>query len=399
MNSEQREERQRKQLKLAEGGILFVVILALTILVGVRFAGDGPDDATPDVAAVTDGTGADGSARAATFEDHGSTDVAGTTEAVAEVAVADGGNATVTPTADGDETAPVTGDTDARDAAVEKAARRAPHAVSYARAEGAYLAGRYADAAGLFEAYTADHPENAWGFYMLGLSYWKDGACDAAEAALRDALALRPDHLKSKINLGRVLLAQDRAADALPFLEEAVAAAPDNVAAYRVLGRIYHELGQCEEAQQAYGSALQRDRTDAWSANNLALLLIEEERFAAALPAAALAVQLRPENAVFQNNLAVALERTGRPAAAAAAFAAAVDADAGHDRAVASLERLANLGIEPAEGTLDLAALAASFDPAADTGVAPADEPADDLASLLPEPDAPASGTSSGDER
>ena len=57
--------------------------------------------------------------------------------------------------------------------------------VSYQDAESVYRKGHYADALELFAVYTAEHPESGQGHYMLGLSAWKTGDHERAEAALK----------------------------------------------------------------------------------------------------------------------------------------------------------------------------------------------------------------------
>jgi tetratricopeptide (TPR) repeat protein len=74
--------------------------------------------------------------------------------------------------------------------------------------------------------------------------------------------------------------------------------------------------------------------------NNMGLLLINEGKYDAALGPLARATELRPDVATFQNNLGVALERSGHVAQAAEAFRAALVADAGYEKAKVSLQRV-----------------------------------------------------------
>lgn len=212
--------------------------------------------------------------------------------------------------------------------------------VTYGDAEKVYRAGRYAEAAELFGAYTSRKPENPWGHYMLGISAWKAGDHGTAETALRRTIELDAKNGKALVNLGRVLLEQNRAAAALDFAEEAVLVVPESADAWRVLGNVRSALGVADQAVEAYREALVLDDGDAWTMNNLGLLYIREGRYEEALPPLARAVQLRPKTAVFQNNLGVALERTGHLNEAAEAYRAALEVDADHERARLSLTRV-----------------------------------------------------------
>ncbi len=69
--------------------------------------------------------------------------------------------------------------------------------VAFSEAEAVYRDGRFSEATALFGAYVERKPENAWGHYMLGLSAWKAGETERAEAAFGKALELDAKHLKS----------------------------------------------------------------------------------------------------------------------------------------------------------------------------------------------------------
>jgi len=177
---------------------------------------------------------------------------------------------------------------------------------------------------------------------MHGLSQWKAGAAEEAEISLRAALDIAPDHTKSLVNLARVLLTQGRAEDALPVVAAAAS--------------LMHE------AIDAYHEALAVDIDDAWSLNNLGLLLIETDRCDEAVAPLARAVTLAADNAIFQNNLGMALERTGHSGQAAEAYTAALAADANYAKAGVSLARVEEVADAQTDAApLDLIAVAATF--------------------------------------
>lgn len=212
--------------------------------------------------------------------------------------------------------------------------------VTYQEAETAYREGRFADALELFGRYTEQRPENGWGHYMLGLSAQRSGELELAESAYRAALERDPKHVKSMINLTRVLVDTDRPEVALEVIDEALVIDPESNPAYRQLGRVHYSLGDVELAIEAYQEALMIDDDDVWSMNNLGLILIQQGRYEEALLPLSRATVLRPDVAVFQNNLGVVLERTGHLSQAVTAFETAVTLDPSHLRAAQSKERV-----------------------------------------------------------
>ncbi|MFH1841590.1 MAG: tetratricopeptide repeat protein [bacterium] len=324
MTSKNKKVYSRRQIRFAEAGVMFVLILGVITFIGVKIVSNGTEQILEPDAVVA--------------ADQPSASIADVIQpGVLEVALIK-------------EPVPATN--------VEP---EDPPVISYAEAEAAYFEARFADAAELFSLYTDQHPKNAWGHYMLGLSCWKDGCPDASVDAFNTALSLKPDHIKSLVNLGRVYLEMDRPQDALPLLEEAVAIDSEYVDSYRVLGRVYHNLDQTEAAVTAYRNALRRNENDAWSLNNLGLLHIQAQRFPMALPPLAKAVMLRDDVACFQNNLGIALENSGQFQAAADAYMKALDAQDDYAKAEVNLTRVAELengaGLEP----FDLAATAEQF--------------------------------------
>jgi predicted Zn-dependent protease len=236
-----------------------------------------------------------------------------------------------------------------------------PANVSYAEAESTFKIKDYEKATEMFDVYTKSHEKNAWGHYMLGLSAWRAGQLDRAQAAFDDALALDPKHVKSLVNLSRVLLESDKPAEAERYLATAIEVDPGSSDAYRVLGRTKMLLGNADGALESYRSALAIDPEDIWSMNNMGLVLIQQGRFEEALRPLARATQLAESVAVFQNNLGIALERTGHYTAAAEAYKATLAADSAYSKAAASLARVDGREDEPGVEPVAVAELGDSF--------------------------------------
>jgi tetratricopeptide (TPR) repeat protein len=211
---------------------------------------------------------------------------------------------------------------------------------TFADGKAAYGEKKYGDAAAIFEGYVARKPENAWGHYMLALSAWKSGDPAKAEGAFETALSIDPRHVKSYVNLGRVLLEQKRNDEALAKLTRAADIDPESIEVQRLLGRTYLALGRIDEAEDAYRRAIELNELDAWSMNNLGLLLLDSGRADEAVPLLEKAVELRKEVPAFHNNLGMALEHAGRFGDAAAAYGAALALDPGYEKAQKNLSRI-----------------------------------------------------------
>ncbi len=236
-----------------------------------------------------------------------------------------------------------------------------PKEVTYEEAEVVFLEKRYDRAVELFTVYTDRKSENPWGHYMLGLSAWKLGDNDSAELAFERALELDSLHVKSMLNLGRVLLDMSRPAEAQKKIETALSIDPGSNVAYRLQGRTLHELGRQEAAVAAYRQAIQIDTEDAWSMNNMAQIFIEEGLYDEALPPLARATELKSDVATFLNNLGMVLEHTGHFRAAEEAYRSAVTVDDSYEKAVLNLGRIEVVMEDPTIEPVDLTVLARSF--------------------------------------
>jgi tetratricopeptide (TPR) repeat protein len=228
--------------------------------------------------------------------------------------------------------------------------------VSYADGEKAYQMGNYTGAARIFEVYSEEHPKNAWGHYMLGLSAWKSGNPVRAEMAFNEALRLDPKHVKSLVNLSRVLVEDKRQDEALELLTRASEIDPKLADTHRMLGRTYAAQGKVDDAITSYRTAITLDEKDAWSMNNLGLLFIGQQRYDDALPFLARAVELRKEP-IFYNNLGMALEHTKYFGAAASAYKGALEADPDFENAQRNLKRVEGVKTQ-GEEPIDLEAIA-----------------------------------------
>jgi tetratricopeptide (TPR) repeat protein len=233
--------------------------------------------------------------------------------------------------------------------------------VSFADGEAAYQSKNYGEATKLFERYIDRRPDNPWGHYMLGLSAWKSGDLVKSEAAFENALRLDPKHMKSLVNLSRVLIEQKRYDDAIVKLTAAEEVDPESATVPRLVARAHSAKGEFEQAVDAYRRAIALDMSDAWSMNNLGLLYLEHGFVEDALPYLAKAILMKENVAAFHNNLGMALEHQGRFVAAATAYKGALTADPGYKKAKQNLARVEAVKSGPEE-PFDLAEVARGTD-------------------------------------
>ena len=226
--------------------------------------------------------------------------------------------------------------------------------MTFELADSAYRNRRYDDATTLFKAYTENRPSNPWGFYMLGLSAWKSGDRAQAESAFVQALSLDSTHVKSHLNLSRVLLEEGQPDSALTHIEAAIALDSVSSEPLRLQGRAFEALDKTDDAIVAYQHAIVRDSGDVWAMNNLGALYIRLGRFEDAIGPLARAVELNDKVATFSNNLGMALENTGRIADAITQYRAALAIEGTYGKAVSNLQRVQQVKQDPSVTPIDL---------------------------------------------
>jgi Flp pilus assembly protein TadD len=219
--------------------------------------------------------------------------------------------------------------------------------VTFELADSAYREHRYDDATTLFKTYTESRPTNPWGFYMLGLSAWKAGDREQAESAFVQALSLDSTHVKSHLNLSRVLLERAQPESALVHISAVLALDSTSSEPFRLQGRAFEAMGKTDDAIVSYQRAIALDSGDVWAFNNLGALYIRLERFQDAIEPLKTAVGRNDKVATFHNNLGMALERTGRYRAAESEYRAAVAIEGTYGKAVTNLQRVESLKEAP----------------------------------------------------
>jgi len=108
--------------------------------------------------------------------------------------------------------------------------------------------------------------------FWIGHLYWKHGDADHALVELKWELELSPGHPEASAELGTVLVAEEHAAEAIPYLESALHSKPDLWPAYSQLGRAYAMQENYLLAEKVLKRGVEHDH-DAATHYQLALVL------------------------------------------------------------------------------------------------------------------------------
>ncbi len=163
----------------------------------------------------------------------------------------------------------------------------------------AFRAGRYEDAAVVFQSFVSRSPEAPEGHYMLGLSLLRQERLADAIGPLSDALSLGKDDTRYRMTLAQALLKAGKSADALVTLDaQNPAAVPESARTsfHQLLAKAATSSGRDAAAYASLEKALAADDSSRvlWLARaNLAHRL---DRPQAAFEALAAAVELDPSD-------------------------------------------------------------------------------------------------------
>lgn len=164
-----------------------------------------------------------------------------------------------------------------------------------------------------------------------------DPARAAAEFAA--AVAVDPDYLPARYNLGVTQLDQGKAVEAIPNLRRALAAPRHRAETNLFLAEALEKTGQTGEAVASYREAVRLDPTNPEAAFGLGNTLAAQGELAAAVDAFRRAAALAPDRARIRNNLANALLFTGRIDEAIEEYRAALKLDPANGAVRDNLER------------------------------------------------------------
>lgn len=114
--------------------------------------------------------------------------------------------------------------------------------------------GHYKDAIAAFAVEASRSPQDASPLYYLAFVLEADGNAEAAEPHVRDALKLNPQNPEANALLGKILVKQNKSAEALQPLETAVQQDATDPEKRYLLARAYQQLGRREDAAREFAA-------------------------------------------------------------------------------------------------------------------------------------------------
>ncbi len=182
----------------------------------------------------------------------------------------------------------------------------------------------HARARELFELATSVEPDNALTWCFKAVTHQALGEWQAALAAYRRAIALKPDYAEAHANCGNVLAQLERWQEALQSFEHAIAASPNDAGSWCNRGNALKGLGQWHAALSSYERALAIDPACAEAHCNRGNVLQELGRWRDALASFDCAIAHQPALPEAHYNRANLLRDTWQQEAALASYDAAV---------------------------------------------------------------------------
>jgi predicted O-linked N-acetylglucosamine transferase (SPINDLY family) len=189
------------------------------------------------------------------------------------------------------------------------------------RADEARREGKLAEAERLVRGLLKREPRAALAWTVLAKTLAARGDLEGSEAAYVRAVALDPEGLDARVNLGVSLAGRGAAREAAEHLRAAARLAPAHPLVLRNLGGVLRATGALEEAITVLGRTIALDGSDPGAFTNLGLALSSLGRHAEALPHLERAVALAPHEPLYHDNLLMLMHYDGSCSADAIATA------------------------------------------------------------------------------
>jgi protein O-GlcNAc transferase len=192
-------------------------------------------------------------------------------------------------------------------------------------AQGLHLAGRFAEAQGLYRQILAQNPGDADALHMMGVAEFQQGRLKAAGEFIFRAIQADGRRADFHGNLGLVLSAAGNAEAAIAEYRVALHIQPQYPEARNNLGIELARIKKYEEAIGEYGAAIALRPNYLEAINNLGSALMDMGRIAEGLQAFEEGVRINPNFAHGHNNVGNALRAMGRLEEAKGAYLRAME--------------------------------------------------------------------------
>jgi tetratricopeptide (TPR) repeat protein len=200
-----------------------------------------------------------------------------------------------------------------------------------------HQAGQLALAAALYDQVLLLDPGNVDALHLKGMAALGSGAADEALALLERACAQAPQSALIRRNSAEAYAALARWEDAYAALRAAIALKPDWAEPHAALGILYARTSRRKDAKAAFARATALDPAFAEAWNNLGVLHLADKEIETARAAFESAIKARPAFTDALKGLGVAHTEAGRIDAALTAFDNALAAPGLGDGAKAEL--------------------------------------------------------------
>ncbi len=152
-------------------------------------------------------------------------------------------------------------------------------------------------------------PENAWGFYHMGIELRKQGRSDEAMTCFQKAVEMKPNFPDAYIHMGNIVQAQNRSDEAISYYEHALRLDPDSAMAWNNMGNLIRRQGRLNEASRHYHQAIRLNPDFAGAYNNLGTVCLCQGKPDEAISHYRNALRLQPEMTRICPNLLLQLQQ------------------------------------------------------------------------------------------
>ena len=202
------------------------------------------------------------------------------------------------------------------------------------------LVGDAVAAAAEWQRYRELLPQDSLGYFQAGRLLIAQQRYAEAESSLRIALAIRPGRTDAWIELGNALALQQKYTEALVCYETALKQDPQNSQTHLRRGKVLARMNRHAEAMDSYRAAIQLNPTDGMSRRELGLELVAAGKADAAGAEFAEATRLIPDNVAARFDYGTWLLKQNRRDEARREFEAVLRLEPGNLRAQQNLARL-----------------------------------------------------------